>query len=64
MEASEGTEVAMGTVMALYTCITAGAPMQCHPAAQAIAGRGGIRAEVLTSGTIKVGDPIDIIASH
>ena len=40
MEASEGTEVAMGTVMALYTCITAGAPMQCHPAAQAIAGRG------------------------
>ena len=31
---------------------------------EAFAGRGGIRAEVLISGTIKVGDPIDTIASQ
>src|SRR5438270_2931462 len=35
-----GTEIGVGTVIALYTCVTAGAPMQCHPAVQAIAGRG------------------------
>ena len=40
VQASEGAEIHVGTVMALYTCITAGAPMQCHPAVQAIAGHG------------------------
>jgi len=40
VQASEGAEIRVGTVMALYTCITAGAPMQCHPAVQAIAGHG------------------------
>src|SRR5436305_9767213 len=40
VQASEGSELAVSTVIALYTCITAGAPMQCLPAVQAIAGRG------------------------
>src|SRR4051812_49547332 len=34
------TEIGVGTVIALYTCVMAGAPMQCHPAVQAIAGHG------------------------
>ena len=33
-------EIHVGTVMALYSCITTGAPMQCRAAVQAIAGRG------------------------
>src|SRR5438270_13413555 len=37
---TRGTEIGVGTAISLYACTTAGAPMQCLPAVQAIAGRG------------------------